>query len=364
MVKLKIRFISLLLVFCLTGCGTKYEIVVQEKDAWNYEDVKISGIPKGASICHITSKGMYYIIENSTDYSKVEPTVDNEFHFLDFLGNDRMILQKSDMNTWSIQNVGDNMILCNVMEDGVEVIKLSPEGNVETLFNQNAPQFPFIQNCEQYMVSIRNNFVEDSNMYENILILQDIEKDEEKVIYRALWDNENAIGEDLGCVSLNNKTVCFTINKDYEDKESEYILYLYDISKEEIVEEIPLRTRAYYAAYGGDEAGLLLSETNDFTYVEEAGSMGYIEDSTYVETAKVPLISASNMIRNGVYVGNGYYFTTYDAAYYWDTKVNKIYVYDYQWIDNNESKIVLSENGLSYVINDGDSTYIRTMSVN
>jgi hypothetical protein len=214
------------------------------------------------------------------------------------------------------------------------------------------------------MVSIRNNFAEDSNMYENILILQNTENNEEKIIYSALWDNERAIGEDIGCVSINNETVCFTLNKCYEDVESEHVLLLYDISKEEIVEEIPLQTGAYYAAYGGDKAGLLLSETDDFTYIEEAGSMGYIEDGTYVETAKIPMISASNMIRNGIYVGDGYYFTTYKAAYYWDTKKNKIYVYDYQWIENRKSKISLSEDGLNYVISDGDRTFIRTVSVN
>lgn len=362
-VKCKVKFIILLVFLFLVGCGTNDEPIVQEKDAWNYEDVEILGIPEDASIYGITSEGIYYKLNNSIDYSTEEPTSENEFHFLDLSGNDRMILKKSDMNTWSIRNAGDNMILCNATEDGMEVIKLSPEGNAEILFSQNAPQFPFIQTYEQYMVSIRNNFVEDSNMYENILILRDTEKDEEKVIYRVLWDNEKAVGEDLGCVSMNNETVCFTLNKYYEDKESEHILLLYDIGEEEIVERIPLQRRVYYAAYGGEESGLLLSETDDHMYLEEAGSIGYIEDSTYVETGKVPLISASNMIRKGNYVGNGYFFTTYDAAYYGDTKANKIYVYDYEWIDNNKSAIMLSGNGVSYVISDGDSTFIRTMTV-
>lgn len=363
MVNCKVKMFILLSVLCLAGCGIEDEPVVQEKDAWTSVDVEIFGVPEDAHICTITSKGIYYELQIGIDYSKQEPTTENEFHFLDYSGNDQMLLKKSNMNTCSEVKAGDNMILCNVTENGMEVIRLSPEGDVETLFDQNAPQFPSIQTCGQYMVSIRNNFVGDSGMYENVLILQNTEKNEEKVIYSALWDNEKAVGEDLGCVSLNNETVCFTLNKRYEDMEREQVLFLYDISKEEIVEEIPLWTRVYYAAYGGEEAGLLLSETDDYSYIEEAGSMGYIEDGTYVETAKVPLISASNMIREGIYVGDGYYFTTYNAAYYWDTTKNKIYVYDYQWIENSKSIKSLSEDGISCVIRDGDSTFIRTISV-
>ncbi len=362
MIKCKVGFVSLLIAFCLVGCGTKDEPVVQEKEAWDSVDVQISNLPENASVYAIASNGIYYGISKNTDYSGNEPTSENEFHFLDHSGNDCMILQKGDMNTFSVESDGNNAILCNATDEGMEIIKLLPEGN-ETLFQQNAPQFPIIQTCEQYMVSIRNNFTDDYTMYENTLVLRDTEKNEEKVIYRTLWDNEKAIGEDLGCVSINNEAVCFTLNKSYENRESEHILFLYDINKEEIVEEIPLRTRAYYAAYGGEEAGLLLSETDDSTYMEEAGSMGYIEDGAYVETAKIPLISASNMIRNGSYTGDGYYFTTYDAAYFWDTKANRIYVYDYQWIENNRSKVVLSEDGLKYVVIDGNSTYIRTISV-
>ena len=338
------------------------QIIVQEKEAWDYSDVIISDIPEDASIRAIASNGIYYQIQTGIDYSKEEPTTENEFHFLDSSGNDRMLLQKKDMHMYNTKSVGDNMLLCNVTEDGMEIIQLSPDGNIQPLFHQNAPQFPFNQTCEQYMVSIRNHFVEDSHMYENILILEDMEKKEEKVIYSTLWDNENGIGEDLGCVSINNETVCFTLNKEYKDKKSEHVLFLYDIEKEKIVEEIPLRTRVCYAAYGG-EGGLLLSETDDSKYLEEAGSLGYIENGAYVETAKVPLISASNLIRDARYTGEGYYFTTVDAAYYWNTKANEIFVFDNQWLENKKSRIWASDDGLKYVGYDGDSTFIRTLWV-
>ena len=84
---------------------------------------------------------------------------------------------------YNTKSVGDNMLLCNVTEDGMEIIQLSPDGNIQPLFHQNAPQFPFNQTCEQYMVSIRNHFVEDSHMYENILILEDMEKKEENMLF-------------------------------------------------------------------------------------------------------------------------------------------------------------------------------------
>lgn len=362
MVKCKIGLVIIFIILCLAGCGNKNTLIVQEKEAWDYVDVKISGIPENAYVCAVASNGIYYEVENSTDYSGAEPTSEYEFHFLDYSGNDRMLLQKSNMNTYNIINIGDNMLLCDVTVDGMEIIKFSSDGNIETLFTQNAPQFPFIQSYENYVVSIRNNFAEDFVMYENTLILQDTEKNEEKVIYRALWNNEKARGEDIGCVSINDETVCFTLNKFYEGKEKEYILCLYDIDKEKIVEEIVLPTRVYYAAYGGDKGGLLLSETDDYEFIEEAGSIGYIKDDVFVETAKIPLISASNMINDGSYTGSGYYFTTYKTAYYWDTKANKIYVYDYQW-DERRGSIFPTENGLKFVVDDGDSTFIRTVSV-
>lgn len=375
MVKCKIGLISLIIVFVLVGCGAKEspsmepyvvqtvtEKIVQEKEAWDYTDVKISGIPENAMVCTVGTEGIYYVIENSTDYSGVEPTAEIEFHFLDYSGNDRMLLQKKHVNTYNLMNVDNHMIFCNVTEEGMEIIELSPEGNVETLFTQNAPQFPFMQSFQQYMVSIRNNFV-DNNMYENALVLRDMEKKEEKVIYRVLWDNEKGIGEDLGCVSMSNDTICFTVNKCNENNENEYILFLYDIESEEIMKEVSLPTRAYYAAYGKENGKLFLSQTNDSTYMEEAGAVGDIKNGTFVENAKIPFISASNMIREGRYIGNGYYFTTYDAAYYWDTKTGTIFVYDYQWRENSISRMLLTEDGLKYLVSGGDDTFVRTLFV-
>lgn len=366
MVKSKIGLVGLLIILYLSGCGTKDTVIVQEKEAWNYVDTEISGIPENAYVSAVASSGIYYEVENSTDYSTFEPTAEYEFHFLDYSGNDQMLWRKDGINTYNRFDIGDNMLLCHVMAEGMEIIKFSPDGSAEILFTQNAPQFPFIQSYENYIVSIRNNFVEDSEgsrMYENVLILQDTKTNEEKVIYRVLWDNEIARGEDLGCVSVNDKTVCFTVNKFHEGEEREYILFLYDIDKEEIVEEIVLPTRAYYAAYGGDKAGLLLSETDDNRFMEEAGSVGYIKDGAYVETAKIPLISASCMIIDGKYTGSGYYFTTYKAAYFWDIKSNKIYMYDYQWDEKRCAGIFPTEDGIQYIVKDGDSTFIRTVSV-
>lgn len=363
MVKCKVGLVIISITICLTGCGNKNALIVQEKEAWDYTDVKISGMPEDAYVCAVASHGIYYEVTNSTDYSGEEPTSENEFHFLDYSGNNWMLLKQGGMNTYSIENIGDNMLLCNTTVDGIEIIEFSPDGNVKTLFSQNAPQFPFIQSCGHYIVSIRNNFVEDSDMYENALIIQDTERNEEKVIYRTIWDNEKARGEKLGCVSINDETVCFTLNRYYEGNEKEYILFLYNIKKEEIVEEIPLSMRVYYAAYGGDRAGLLLSETDDYNYIEEAGSMGYIKDGAYMETTKVPLISASNMIRKGSYTGTGYYFTAPKSAYYWDTKANKIFVYDYQWDEKRISKTFPTEDGLKYVVKDGDNTFVRTVLI-
>lgn len=336
---------------------------MQNEDAWDYTDVEISGIPSEAFVCAIASNGIYYRVEKSIDYSGMEPAVENEFHFLDYLGNDQVILQKENMNTYSIMGIGDDMILCNVAENGMEVIKLSPKGELDVLFNQNAPQFPFVQSCGEYMVSIRNNILDNAGLYENALILQNMVTGEEESIYRAIWDNERAVGEDLGCVSINDEMICFTLNRHYEDKESEYTLLLYNISAGEIVNEIPLRTRVYYAAYGGVDANVLLSETDDSEYIEEAGALGQIRHDAYVERAKVPFISASNMIRNGYYTGDGYYFTTYDAAYYWDVNANTVFVYNYEWIDNNISKMMVSRDGIAYVAVEGERTYVRTISV-
>lgn len=337
--------------------------IVQEPEAWNYVDKEISGLPENAAVYHIASNGIYYMLELNTDYSGAEPTSENEFHFLDFSGSDKMLLRMSGMNTYSIARDGDKMLLCNVTSEGMEILALSPDGDVETVFTQNAPQFPFIQTYEQYMVSIRNNFVDGSGMYENALVLRDGEKNEETVIYRALWDNEKATGEDLGCVSVTNETICFTLNRYFEDKESEFVLFLYDIPTGTIVAEVPLRTRVYYAAYGEAQDSLLLSETDDYTYIEEAGALGYMEESAFVEQAKIPLISASNMIRDGAYSGEGYYFTTYQTAYYWDIGSNEVYVYDYQWLGDSKYRMTPTSEGLKFVVVDGGRTFVRTLAV-
>lgn len=363
MVKNKNIFGGLLLLLCLTGCGKEEIPIVQEQEAWKCEDIEISGLPENAFVCDIVSNGIYYEIELDVDYSREEPATVNEYHFLDFWGNDRVILQKSDMNTYSIAQNGEDMLLCNTTEEGMEVLTLSQDGSVKTVFLQNAPQFPFIQTYGQYMVSIRNNFVDDTKKYENKLVLLDKEKDKETIIYCTMWDNERAVGEDLGCVSMDDKTVCFTLNRHYDNKKSEFILFVYDISADKIVKEIPLRTQAYYAAYGKEQNSLLLSETDEMTYMEEAGALGYIKDGAFVEQEKIPLISASNMIRDGAYTGKGYYFTTYKAAYYWNVKTNKIYVYDYEWCKDKEYKMLPTGEGLKFIVTDANRTFVRTLSV-
>lgn len=361
MVKIKNIFGGLLLLLCLTGCGKEEIPIVQEQEAWKCENIEISGLPENAFVCDIVSNGIYYEIELDVDYSREEPATVNEYHFLDFWGNDRVILQKSDMNTYSIAQNGEDMLLCNTTEEGMEVLTLSQDGSVKTVFRQNAPQFPFIQTYGQYMVSIRNNFIDDTGKYENTLVLLDKEKDEETVLYRAVWDNERAVGEDLGCVSMDDKTVCFTVNKTSEDKKSEFELFVYDILSGENIEEISLPKRAYYAAYGKEQNSLLLSETDDTVYMEEAGVLGHIEEDTFVEQEKIPLISASNMIRDGAYTGEGYYFTTYKAAYYWDVKTGRIYVYDYQWQKDSTGRMIPTSKGIKFVAAEENGTFVRTL---
>lgn len=83
-------------MFFLVGCENERTHIVQEREAWDYTDVKIEGIPEKAFVCAMASNGIYYEIENSVDYSGAEPTVENEYHFLDYSGNDRLLLRKSD----------------------------------------------------------------------------------------------------------------------------------------------------------------------------------------------------------------------------------------------------------------------------
>ncbi|MCM1090719.1 MAG: hypothetical protein NC413_07705 [Muribaculum sp.] len=344
------------------GGGINDEMIVQIEAAWDYVDVEIPNLPKGAVVHVITEKGVYYETVKGTENSEAEQTLEKEFHFLDYSGNDQILLHKkvSYAYNYTTMKAGDHMILCDSTGEGIEVIRLSSEGDIETLFTQTSPRVPNIQSHGRYVASIRHNDTADSDMMEHTLVLRDTVSGVEKVIYSALMDYQKGIGEIVGCVSMNDETVCFTLNKGYGDKESETTLCLYDIGSEEIVGEIPLRTRAYYAAYGGAEAGLLLSGMTGF----KAGSVGRIEDGAYVEMSKIPLISTSIMIQDGIYTEGGYYFTTYHAAYYWDTRANKVYVYDYQWAENKKSRVSLSENGVAYVLRDGERTVIRTMSVN
>lgn len=108
---------------------------------------------------------------------------------------------------------------------------------------------------------------------------------------------------------------------------------------------------------------LLLSETDDDTYIEETGALGYIDENAFVEQAKIPLLSAANMIRDGAYTGEGYYFTTYNAAYYWDIGSNEVYVYDYQWLEDSKYGMTPTCEGLNFVVDDAGRTFVRTLAV-
>ena len=139
-------------------------------------------------------------------------------------------------------------------------------------------------------------------------------------------------------------------------------MYTYNILQKELLEKVQLPQRVVFAVCAGNSA--LLTEMDDDSYLEKAGSMGIIEDGVYSEKLKIPFISASNIIRTCVYNGKGFYLSSNKAGYFWDINKNIVYVYDFNQISNLDGGVCVTEHGFKCLIKIDDRYYVRTISIN
>lgn len=358
MVKKIYKYLIIICIFCLTGCANDENLSVEHSnELWKVTDTKINALPEDALVVGVTNDGIYY--EQTLDYNPEESKESLSYHFLSLSGEDILVYHEDVQSSYRSYFVKDkDLILSICIGEGVKVLELSQNGEVREVFTQNAVQLPLLQSYEGKLLSIRNNITEDG--YENNLILSDSGSGKETVIYKTVDDIEQGTGEDIVCASLNGSEVCFTV-EEMDGGISQYWLYIYDISKDEIVEKVQLERRSLFAAQVEDK--VILSETDDMTFLENAGSIGKIVDGEYQETGKLPLVTASNMIRRSLFKDNVFYLISANACYLWDVEKDKIFVYQMDKNENLNGSVYATDQGFMCVVKKGSEMYLRNINI-
>lgn len=333
---------------------------MEEPDAcWKAADTEIENfsLDSNTRVRGVGEEGFYYSKETADEDGK--PII--SYYYRSLSGEDILLYQEEYQGYQSWRMIGADMILSTSMADGgVKVLKLTPSGEAVELFRQNAVQLPYIQWAAGRLLTIRNYLWEGGD-YENRLVLSDLGTGEEIIIYQAVMKEEIGKGEDIICAALSDKEVFFAVEA--LEEESEFWLYIYEIEKGIIRERVRLgEERPLFAAYEGGK--VFLSLTDDYTYLQEAGSIGEIIDGEYQELSKVPLISASNLIRYMAFTKEGFFLAGNESGYFWDTGNNKVYVYDFtQVLQESVSRIWPSEHGFACVVQKGDRLFLRTIAL-
>ncbi len=352
--------VFIICLFCICGCtdGTQAKTISieQSNTYWEVKDIKLNDFPKDVNVIGATEDGVYYEQYFCEDINSGKENL--SYHFLSCSGEDNLLYQEENQHSYRSFYINDtDLILSISMENGLKVLNLSPDGNVEELFRQNAVQLPFIQTSRSQILTIRNNYTENGE-YENALILSDTITGEDTCVYLAAFQSEQGNGEDIVCTALSDTEVFFVVDV-MQERKSKYWLYIYNIAQNKIAEKVALEQGAVFAVCAKDT--VLLSETDEYDYLTEAGSIGKIVEGSYQEMAKIPLVTSSNTIYDSVFTEEGFFLKSNKAGYFWNVENNTVYVYDFTQMENIMGRIQATEQGFICLIQQDGEVFLRTI---
>ena len=360
--------ISICVILCtlLCGCGDAEQEAVsieQSAEFWEITDIQLQNFPLDAAyVAGVTQEGVYYVQDIMEDNS-LDKGVET-WHFLTLSGEDKLLYQEDIRSTEGRYHNfclnGKNLLMSTSFGEDIKVFELSPDAEAKEIFYHSWPM-PYLQTSQSYILSIRSNPL-NRDEWENELVLLDKASGEEMIIYQSIYNNNDATGEYIRTASVSDEKVFFTIEIT-EDKQTQYWLYTYDIAEKKIVDKVSLERLTSYAVCMNNS--ILLSE-NDSMYLEEAGRIGKNVNGVFEESAKLPLVSASNMIRDGLWVEDGIFLKSYKSGYFWEKETNTIYVCDFtqmDYVDSESSGYYITENGFTCVIQKEDGYYVRKIEL-
>ena len=359
-------FNCIILSISICGCGDAEQKAVsieQSAEFWEITDIQLQNFPSDASyVAGVTQEGVYYVQDIMED-NRLDKGVEN-WHFLTFSGEDKLLYQEDIRSTEGRYHNfcinGKNLLMSTSFEEDIKVLELSPDAEAKEIFCHSWPM-PYLQTSQSYILSIRSKRL-NQDEWENEIVLLDKTSGEEMIIYQSVYNNNDATGEDIGSASVSDERVFFTVSIT-EDKQTQYWLYTYDIPEQKIMDKISLERPVFYAVCMNDS--IVLSE-NDSMYLEEAGSIGKNVNGQFEEDAKLPLVSASNVIRDGLWVEDGVFLKSYKSGYFWNKEENTIYVCDFtqmDYADSASSGYYITENGFTCVVQKEDGYYVRKIGL-
>ena len=359
-------FTCIILSISVCGCGVaeqKDVAIEQSAEIWEITDIQLQNFSSDISyVAGVTQEGVYYVQDIMEDNS-LDKGVET-WHLLTFSGEDKLLYQEDIRSTEGRYHNfclnGKNLLMSTSFGEDIKVFELSPDAEAREIFYHSWPM-PYLQTSQSYILSIRSNPL-NRDEWENELVLLDKASGEEMIIYQSIYNNNDATGEYIRTASVSDEKVFFTIEIT-EDKQTQYWLYTYDIAEQKIMDKVSLERPISYAVCMNDS--ILLSE-NDSVYLEEAGRIGKNTNGVFEETAKLPLITASNMIRDGLWVEDGVFLKSYKSGYFWKKKSNTIYVCDFTQMNDGDCVVgdyYIIEDGFVCVIQKEDGYYVRQIEL-
>lgn len=357
-------------IWCLGMCGCSPEptndiAIKQTRDAWKVEDVVVKEIPSEAYVVGLCPEGIYYRQDEELDAAGESVRI--QYHFLAKSGEAKLLYQEDAMTEGSYCSYHlfqNDLLIAESMEggaEGIRVVRLTPYGEAEEIFRQNARQLPIIQTSGEKLLFLVNNYL-DQDYYENKLILYNPALNEQTVICQAVYHLDQLDGEDIMSVSLSDKEIFYTV-QEKEGDDLKFWFLDYDIAAQKVISKTQIGRKAFYAVCLNGY--IFLSENDDEIYIEEAGSIGRDVNGVFRENKKLPGVSASDMVRYGQWVDGGIFFKTYHTGYFWNQEKNTIYVYDFMQMDDVEEQLsgfCITEQGFMSLIMKQGQTFIRNVT--
>lgn len=388
-------FTCIILSISVCGCGDaeqKNVTIKQSNKDWKIKDIPLKNLPEDACVVGITQEGVYY--RQNTNEDKTDDNVDvwiETYHFLNYSGEDEEVdgqVLSGSKNRGYYTN-GDHLFISVDFGGNKGVWEITLDGWGGYLLVQNTEWMPYLQGSKSYILYINDvylgwNYLGDYvdeyvNEYhdklkkeyeydkgyecENRLVLrQDELHGEETTICQVVYDVYWEKGETILSASVNDEEV-FYVTEVTEDGQSQYWLHTYDIAQKKNVDKVSLERQTFYAVCMNDF--ILLSE-NDDANSEGAGRIGKNVNGVFEETAKLPLITSSNKIQDGLWVEDGVFLRGIESGYFWKKKSNTIYVFDFTQMNDGDCVVgdyYIIEDGFVCVIQKEDGYYVRQIEL-
>ena len=330
---------------------SKNVVSVKAESDWMMTTLKegIVALDENIYCMGCTETGFFYqksISGKDSDISK------SQFGFHSWSGEEEILLDVPGYYYSMDIMCGEILILAMSLvddeEEGTTIFKLQESQPAQVILKQSDFTIPYLYDNGSELIAVLRDRGNDGSVDINIsrLVTYDLETDELTVLLET-ETSKYKNGDMIICAGGNDKDIYCAINHGVSRK-SEIVRY--SRSEQKIISRCEADHHVTFVTGMGDR--VIVSETDDSTYLERSGYVAVIEENGLSKLCEIPMVEAANRIIRAHVTEEGTYFMTPHSAYLLENApCADLYVYDFDsmWKDMPVAGVDVTSEGIRFL---------------